>query len=124
MFDFNFLSLGYKMSFDLQTKGLIKMKTKNKLILKKSQLLEQGYISKKNKIDNMNACAGKFANYLLFYSLFILLNISKGIKTGQGLFKCHGFRHCLRYYLFTYNCQYYVNPFFKSFCVFRKHTYH
>ena len=94
------------------------MKTKNKLILKKSQLLEQGYISKKNKIDNMNACAGKFANYLLFYSLFILLNISKGIKTGQGLFKCHGFRHCLRYFLFIYNCQYYVNPLLNLFACF------
>ena len=49
------------------------MKTKNKLILKKSQLLEQGYISKKNKIDNMNACAGKFANYSLFLFPFHLV---------------------------------------------------
>ena len=62
------------MSFDLQNKGWIKMKTKNKLILKKkSQLLEQGYISKKNKIDNMNACAGKFANYSLFLFPFHLV---------------------------------------------------
>ena len=45
----------------------MKIKAKNKLRLKnKSRLQEQEYVSKKNKIDNMNACAGKFANYLLF----------------------------------------------------------